>query len=295
MTDANFSTIPGLTLLGRGKVRDIYDLGDRLLLVASDRLSAFDVVLPDPIPDKGKVLTQISAYWFERTKDIILNHLLATDLRDFPPRLQAYGQALEGRSMLVRKCRPLPVEAIVRGYLSGSAWQDYQRTNTVSGCPLPPGLQESQELPQPIFTPSTKAAQGQHDESITLAEAEKLLGTDMARQVAEMSLALYERGRTLARQAGIIIADTKFEFGLLDDKLLLIDEVMTPDSSRFWPADEYEPGRPQNSYDKQYVRDYLERINFNKKPPAPHLPPEVIEGTRARYAEALTRLTGKGI
>ena len=290
--ETNFKEVP---LKARGKVRDIYDMGEHLLIVASDRLSAFDVVLPDPIPDKGKVLTQISLYWFEQMADITPNHLVASRVRDYPQVLHQYADQLEGRSMLVRKCRSLPVEAIVRGYITGSGWKDYQATGKVCGHQLPAGLLESQILPQPLFTPSTKAELGEHDENISLEQAAKLLGEKTAQQVAQRALAIYAKARDLAAKAGIIIADTKFEFGFWGEELILIDEVLTPDSSRFWPADDYAPGRGQQSYDKQYVRDYLESIKFNKKPPAPRLPQEVIQGTRQRYLEALEKLTGQGL
>lgn len=287
--------LEGLKLLGRGKVRDIYDLGEHLLIVATDRISAFDVVLPDPIPDKGRILTQISIYWFQQMEDITPNHLVAWRVEDFPPELQAHAEQLEGRSMLVKKCRPLAIEAIVRGYLAGSGWKDYQATGQVCGHRLPEGLRESDRLPQPLFTPSTKAAHGEHDVNITLEQAKELVGAELAEEVARRSLAIYERARDMAAQAGIIIADTKFEFGLMGDELILIDELLTPDSSRFWPADDYEPGRSQKSFDKQYVRDWLESVGFDKKPPAPSLPAEVIEGTRRRYREALRRLTGRDL
>jgi len=289
------TNLPDVKLIGRGKVRDIYDLGEHLLIVASDRLSAFDVVLPDPIPDKGKVLTQISVFWFGQMADLTPNHLVAWEVRDFPKILQPYRDQLEGRSMLVKKCQPLAIEVIVRGYLAGSGWSDYKKTGQVCGYQLPAGLQESDRLPEPLFTPSTKAEQGAHDENISLAQAEQIVGQEVARQVASRALAIYGRARDIAAKAGIIIADTKFEFGLKDGQLILIDEVLTPDSSRFWPADEYQPGRGQRSFDKQYVRDYLESIGFNKQPPAPRLPAEVIEGTRARYLQALERLTGHGL
>ncbi|RJX31453.1 MAG: phosphoribosylaminoimidazolesuccinocarboxamide synthase [Desulfarculus sp.] len=289
------TNLQGVPLLGRGKVRDIYDLGQHLLIVATDRLSAFDVVLPDPIPDKGKVLTQISLYWFKQMADLTPNHLVAFKVEEFPAGLHPFAEVLAGRSMLVKKAKPLPIEAIVRGYLAGSGWKDYQETGKLCGYDLPTGLQESEKLPRPLFTPSTKAELGQHDININLAQAEKLLGKDLAQEVAKRSLAIYSRAQDLAAEAGIIIADTKFEFGLLAGDLLLIDEVLTPDSSRFWPADQYATGRPQASYDKQFVRDYLEDIGFNKKPPAPRLPAELIEGTRARYLEALKRLTGQGL
>jgi len=289
------TNIPVVPLLGRGKVRDIYDLGDKLLIVATDRLSAFDVVLPDPIPDKGRILTQISLYWFEQMSDITPNHLLAHRVEDYPSELHPFRDQLEGRSMLVKKCQPLAIEAIVRGYIAGSGWKDYQATGKVCGYELPAGLQNSDRLEEPLFTPSTKAEQGQHDENIDLERAAQIVGRDLAQEVARRSLAIYGRAREMAAQAGIIIADTKFEFGLKDGELLLIDEVLTPDSSRFWPADDYQPGRSQKSFDKQFVRDYLEEIGFNKKPPAPNLPPEIIQGTRERYLQALERLTGRGL
>lgn len=289
------TNLEGVPLVGRGKVRDIYDLGEHLLIVASDRLSAFDVILPDPIPDKGRILTQISLYWFEQMADLTPNHLVAHRVADFPQKLKPFAEQLEGRSMLVKKCRPLAIEAIVRGYLAGSGWADYQKTGQVCGYTLPQGLKESDRLEEPLFTPSTKAELGEHDLNISLEQARGLLGAELADEVARRTLAIYARARELGAQAGIIIADTKFEFGLLGDELLLIDEVLTPDSSRFWPADDYQPGRSQKSFDKQFVRDYLESIGFNKQPPGPVLPPEVIEGTRARYLEALTRLSGRGL
>ena len=289
------TNLEGVPLLARGKVRDIYDLGEHLLIVASDRLSAFDVVLPDPIPDKGKVLTQISLFWFEQMADITPNHLVAWEVEDYPAVLKPHAEVLAGRSMLVKKAQPLAIEAIVRGYIAGSGWKDYQATGKVCGYELPAGLKESDKLPQPLFTPSTKAELGEHDINIDLAQAEEIVGPELAREVARRALAIYGRARDLAAAKGIIIADTKFEFGTVDGELILIDEVLTPDSSRFWPADKYEPGRSQESFDKQFVRDYLESIGFNKKPPAPQLPPEVIQGTRERYLEALTRLTGRGL
>lgn len=289
------TNLPDIPLLGRGKVRDIYDMGEHLLIVASDRLSAFDVILPDPIPDKGRVLTQISVYWFDQMKDITPNHLVAWEVKDFPAKLQPYADQLEGRSMLVKKCQPLAIEAIVRGYIAGSGWKDYQKTGQVCGYELPKGMKESDRLEEPLFTPSTKAELGEHDENISLERAREIVGAEIADQVAERALNIYKRARELASKAGIIIADTKFEFGLKDGELLLIDEVLTPDSSRFWPTDDYQPGRGQKSFDKQFARDYLESIGFNKKPPAPKLPQEVIDGTRKRYIEALERLTGKGV
>jgi phosphoribosylaminoimidazole-succinocarboxamide synthase len=283
--------LPGITLKARGKVRDIYDLGEHLLIVASDRLSAFDVVLPDPIPDKGRVLTQLSIWWFAQMADITPNHLVAHEVKDFPAELQPFAEVLEGRSMLVKKAEPLAIEAIVRGYISGSGWKDYQKTGKICGIDLPTGLTESDRLPQPIFTPSTKADLGEHDINISMVQAREIVGAELADQVAARALAIYARARDIAAKAGIIIADTKFEFGMYDGELILIDEVLTPDSSRFWPADEYQPGRSQNSFDKQYVRDHLEAIGFNKQPPGPELPAEVIEGTRKRYLQALELLT----
>jgi phosphoribosylaminoimidazole-succinocarboxamide synthase len=289
------TSIKEVPLHSRGKVRDIYDLGEHLLIVVTDRLSAFDVVLPDPIPDKGKVLNQITLYWYKQVADITPNHLVTSEVDEYPDELKSYRDQLQGRSMLVKKCKPLPVEAIVRGFISGSGWKDYRATGSVCGYELPPGLKQSEKLPKPLFTPSTKADLGEHDENIDMDRAAELMGQEMASEVASRSLAIYSRAQEMAAQAGIIIADTKFEFGLYEGTLLLIDEVLTPDSSRFWPAIDYEPGRAQASFDKQYVRDYLEEIGFDKKPPAPRLPAEVIEGTRARYLEALTRLTGKGL
>lgn len=287
------SNLPGIPLLHRGKVRDIYDLDNALLLVTTDRLSAFDVILPDPIPQKGKVLNQISIFWFNKMTDLCPNHLLATKVTDFPARLHPFAEQLEGRSVLVKKCKPLPIEAIVRGYISGSGWKDYQASGHISGHALPPGLKESQQLPAPIFTPSTKAEVGEHDENISVAQAEKIMGKELTRRVEELTIAIYQRGAEIAAKADIIIADTKLEFGIYNGELTLIDEVLTPDSSRFWPAGDYTPGRAQNSYDKQFVRDYLESINFNKQPPAPRLPQDVIDKTSRLYVEALTRLSGQ--
>jgi phosphoribosylaminoimidazole-succinocarboxamide synthase len=286
------SNLPGIPLLGRGKVRDIYDLGSSLLMVTTDRLSAFDVILPDPIPYKGQVLNQLSLFWFQQTQDLLPNHILSSDPGAFPLSLQPYAGQLQGRAVLVKKCRPLPIEAIVRGYISGSGWKDYLQTGKVSGHTLPAGLKESQKLPQPIFTPSTKAALGLHDENISVAQAEEMMGKELAGKVAELSIAIYKRAAEIAAGAGIIIADTKLEFGLYKGELTLIDEVLTPDSSRFWPGSGYEPGRAQKSFDKQYVRDYLESIGFAKKPPAPHLPPQVIAQTSQLYIQALYRLSG---
>jgi phosphoribosylaminoimidazole-succinocarboxamide synthase len=290
MSEVVFETrIEELPLLFRGKVRDVYDLGDALLVVATDRLSAFDVVLPTPIPDKGRVLTGLSTFWFARTGHIVPNHVLDRRLEDVAPA--AWLDRLRGRTQIVRKAAPLPVEAVVRGYLAGSGWEEYRRHGTVCGMTLPGGLRQADRLPEPIFTPSTKAPQGQHDENISFAAAEALLGTARAAQVRDLSLALYRHGAAWAEQRGIIIADTKFEFGVLGDGLLLIDEVMTPDSSRFWPQDEYRPGISPPSFDKQYVRDYLTGIGWNKQPPAPALPASVVARTAEKYREAFKRLT----
>ena len=284
------TNLSGVKLRGRGKVRDIYDLGDRLLIVASDRLSAFDVVLPTPIPDKGKVLTQLSVFWFTTLRDVVPHHVLSTT--EFPAELAAYEEQLRGRAMLVRKTEPLPIECVVRGYLSGSGWKDYKATGAVCGIPLPAGLRESEKLPEPIFTPSTKAQSG-HDENISLDEAAARVGRPLAEKVRAVSLEIYRRATELAASRGILIADTKFEFGLTGNELVWIDEALTPDSSRFWPADGYAPGRGQPSFDKQYVRDYLERIGWSKTPPGPELPADVVAGTSAKYREAYRRLTGR--
>jgi phosphoribosylaminoimidazole-succinocarboxamide synthase len=292
MTETVFETeLTGLQRIRRGKVRDVYDLGEHLLIVATDRLSAFDVVLPDPIPEKGRVLTEISLFWFGVMGDLVPNHLLSGEVADFPEACRRHASVLEGRSMLVRKADPLPVECIVRGYLSGSGWKDYQRTGSVCGIPLPAGLQESDRLPEPLFTPSTKAEAGQHDENIDFEKACALVGRERAENVRELSLAVYARGAEKAAEKGILIADTKFEFGVVDGGLMLIDEVLTPDSSRFWPKDRYRPGGSQPSFDKQYVRDYLISLDWDRTPPAPRLPKEVIENTRKKYKEALQRLT----
>ncbi len=295
MTAVRETKLPGLTLRGRGKVRDIYDLGDSLLIVATDRISAFDVVMAEPIPDKGKILTRISAFWFDATRDILNNHLISTHAGDFPKQCAPHRELLEGRSMWVRKAEPLPVECIVRGYLAGSGWKDYLETGSVCGHLLPTGLVESQRLPEPLFTPSTKAEGGAHDQNISFQELERLVGPDLAGRLREISLAVYERGRQMAEAKGIIVADTKFEFGLLNGELILIDEVLTPDSSRFWPMDGYKPGGPQPSFDKQYLRDYLDSLGWDHSPPPPPLPAHVVERTREKYLEALVRLTGKGL
>ena len=283
---------PGLRLRGRGKVRDIYELDDRLLIVATDRLSAFDVVLPTPIPDKGRVLTQLSLFWFEKLADIVPHHLISTT--NFTGELAPYAAALEGRAMLVRRTEPVPIECVVRGYLSGSGWKDYRKTGAVCGIPLSAGLRESDRLPEPIFTPSTKATSG-HDENISFDETIARVGRPLAEQLRATSLTIYRRAAEYAAARGIIIADTKFEFGLIGGELIWIDEALTPDSSRFWPGDLYAPGKPQPSFDKQFVRDYLERIGWNKQPPAPALPSDVVAGTREKYREAYQRITGHAL
>ena len=280
----------GLSPAARGKVRDIYDAGDKLLIVATDRLSAFDVILPTPIPDKGRVLTQLSLFWFDLLRDVIPNHVLSAT--EFPAPFDAYHEELAGRSMLVRKTAPLPIECVVRGYVSGSGWKDYQRTGAICGIALPPGLRESDRLPEAIFTPATKAATG-HDENISFERVASLIGNERARAVRDVSLEIYRRAATYAEPRGILLADTKFEFGLLKDELIWIDEALTPDSSRFWPAMQYEPGGPQASFDKQFVRDYLESIHWPKTPPGPELPPEVVAATRGKYREAYRILTGR--
>ncbi|MEP6663233.1 MAG: phosphoribosylaminoimidazolesuccinocarboxamide synthase [Verrucomicrobiota bacterium] len=284
--------LPGLKKVRSGKVREVFDLGDAFLLVASDRISAFDCILPNGIPRKGEVLTQISHFWFERFSSLVPNHLLAQSGDPLPKNLQPFSDKLARRSMIVKKAKPLAIECIVRGYLSGSGWKEYKKSQTVCGIQLPAGLTESAELPEPIFTPSTKAEAG-HDENISFEEACKITGTDTAQQARDLSLKIYRAGRDYARERGIIIADTKFEFGFFEGKLILIDEVLTPDSSRFWPASEYVPGRGQPSFDKQFVRDYLETLDWNKQPPAPALPKEVVEKTSAKYLEAFEKLTGK--
>jgi phosphoribosylaminoimidazole-succinocarboxamide synthase len=282
------------TFLRSGKVRDLYAVGvDRLLLVASDRLSAFDVVLPTAIPDKGRVLTGLSRFWFDRTDDLVPNHLVGVGPDDIPGGAPADAGELRGRMMLCRRVQPLPIEVIVRGYLAGSGWKDYGRSGAVCGIPLPSGLRESDRLPEPLFTPSTKAEAG-HDENITLDEAEALVGSDVAARVRDLAIALYRRGAEIAEPSGVILADTKFEFGTdpATGELILIDEVMTPDSSRFWDAADYEPGRAQASFDKQFVRDWLENQDWDKTPPGPSLPADIVAGTRARYVEAFERITG---
>lgn len=281
---------PGLKLAARGKVRDIYDLGESLLIVATDRLSAFDVVMPTPIPDKGRVLTQLSLFWFNLLREVIPNHVLSDN--NFPEPFDKFAEDLAGRSMVVRKTKPLPIECVARGYLSGSGWKEYRSTGQVCGIPLPSGLRESDKLPQPIFTPATKAASG-HDENIGLDQAAQIIGKPLAEKVREVTLELYRRAASYAQQRGILLADTKFEFGLLNNDLIWIDEALTPDSSRFWSAAQYQPGGAQPSFDKQFVRDYLERIQWPKTPPGPDLPPDVVAATRAKYREAFRILVGR--
>lgn len=286
---ANF---PDLKLVTRGKVRDIYDLGEHLLIVTSDRISAFDVIMNEGIPKKGQVLTQISIWWFKQMVDLIPNHIVAVDVDDFPAETHKYRQQLEGRSMLVKKAKPLPVECIARGYVSGSGWKDYQATGAICGIHLPAGLLESAQLPEPLFTPSTKADLGSHDENISFATTIELCGEEIATQIRDTTLAIYSRARDIAAERGIIIADTKFEFGMYEGKLLWIDEALTPDSSRFWPKDQYKPGGAQPSFDKQFLRDYLETLDWGKTAPAPTLPEEILRKTGEKYEEALFRLTG---
>jgi phosphoribosylaminoimidazole-succinocarboxamide synthase len=286
--------MPGLTLWRRGKVRDVYDLGDQLLIVATDRISAFDVVLPSGIPAKGIVLTQLSLFWFELLGHVVPHHVLSADVSEYPADLRRHRDQLEGRSMIVHKTVPLPVECVVRGYLVGSGWKDYRATGSVCGIPLPAGLQESQRLDPPLFTPSTKAEAG-HDENISFAQVEAALGPQRAAEVRDASLEIYRRACAHAEERGIIVADTKFEFGVRDGRLVWIDEALTPDSSRFWPRDGYAPGRGQPSFDKQYVRDYLETLAWDKRPPGPALPAEVVQRTRDKYLEAHARLTGRDL
>jgi phosphoribosylaminoimidazole-succinocarboxamide synthase len=293
ITETSFTS---LTLLHRGKVRDLYAVEDKLLMVATDRISAFDVVMDDPIPQKGEVLTKLSLFWFDLLKDIVPHHLITADVDQYPEACAPYREQLRGRSMLVKKARPLPVECIVRGYLSGSFWKAYKKSNVVCGIELPLGLEESAQFPQTLFTPSTKAEQGMHDENISMAQMEEMLGQEQSRRIVDICIKLYEKAAEYGRSRGIIIADTKFELGY-DDKgeLMLIDEVLTPDSSRFWPADQYRVGAGQPSFDKQFLRDYLLTLDWPQTPPPPALPPEIIEKTRGRYLEALERLTGAGL
>ena len=282
-----------LKLKGRGKVRDIYDLGDQLLIVATDRMSAFDVVMPNPIPDKGRILTQLSKFWFDLTKDIVPNHVLSTKVEDYPKDCQPYQEMLRDRSMLVTKTEVLPVECVVRGYLSGSGWEEYRKTGEVCGIRLPEGLVESSKLDEPILTPATKAEMGLHDENISFEKMEKIVGKELGQRLKTLSIAIYEKAGGIAEKKGIIIADTKMEFGIKGKKLILIDELLTPDSSRFWPKDEYQPGGPQKSFDKQFLRDYLLSIRWDKSPPAPQLPEEIVRKTREKYLEAYEKLVGR--
>ncbi|MFH2123692.1 MAG: phosphoribosylaminoimidazolesuccinocarboxamide synthase [Pseudomonadota bacterium] len=295
MTQAIVKTdFAGLNLVHRGKVRDMYAIpghDDKLLMVATDRISAYDVVMDDAVPGKGRILTQISLFWFDLLGDIVDNHLITADVDEYPALCQPYADQLRDRSMLVRKTQPLSIECIVRGYLSGSFWSAYKKNPTVCGFELPAGMQESDQFPQPLFTPSTKAALGDHDENISVATMEEIVGRERAREIADISIKLYSRAADYARKKGIIIADTKFELGVLGDRLILIDEVLTPDSSRFWPVDEYQPGRGQASFDKQFLRDYLSSLDWDKTPPPPKLPAEIIEKTKSRYEEALRKLT----
>lgn len=291
MTSSILSTLP-LPMFIRGKVRDVYDLDSQLLMVASDRISAFDFVLPSPVPDKGKILTQLSIFWFKLLEDITPNHLIASDVSLLPAALQAYRSQIEGRSMLVKKTEKIPIECVVRGYLAGSGWKEYQKGQQVCGVSLPPGLKESDRLPEPIFTPATKEDQGKHDENISFERMVALVGRPLAETLRNHSLAIYVKAAHYAEARGLILCDTKFEFGLLNGQVILIDEVLTPDSSRFWEKDSYEPGRSQDSFDKQYVRDYLESIKWNKQPPVPALPPDVISKTRQKYLQAYERITG---
>lgn len=282
-----------MAVFKRGKVRDIYDLGQTLLMVATDRISAFDVIMSDPIPDKGRILTRISLFWFDVMKPIISNHVISSDVNEYPEVCQPYRQELEGRSMLVKKTEPLPVECVVRGYISGSGWKSYQETGEVCGIALPDGLRESDPLPEPVFTPSTKAELGEHDVNIPFEQVKDMIGGERAEQIRDISLQIYRKGAEIAEKSGILIADTKFEFGVDENGLLLIDEILTPDSSRFWPKATYQPGGPQDSFDKQYLRDYLNSVDWDKTPPAPPLPQEVIENTKKKYEEALQALVSR--
>ena len=282
LLDSGLKDVP---LFKKGKVREVYDLGDKLLLVATDRISAFDCVLPNGIPYKGKVLTGLSSFWFDYTKDIIENHLISTDA-------DLYGEGLAGRAMIVKKTKAFPVECVVRGYLAGSGWKEYKQKKSIGGIPLPPGYIEADRLKEPVFTPATKADSG-HDENIDMGECARIIGQEWADKLAQTSIALYQKAHQYARQRGIIIADTKFEFGLLDGRLILIDEVLTPDSSRFWPQDQYTPGRSQPSFDKQFVRDYLEGLDWDKRPPVPELPQAIVKKTSEKYLEAYQYITGK--
>jgi phosphoribosylaminoimidazole-succinocarboxamide synthase len=283
---------PELTLFKRGKVRDVYEVEDKLLIVATDRVSAFDVIMADPIPGKGRMLTAISTAWFRAMEEVVPNHLISTRVETYPPPCDRYAAELEGRSMLVRRTDPVPIECVARGYLAGSGWKEYQESGKICGIKLPAGLVESAQLPEPIFTPATKEEVGDHDINITFEEMVKRIGKDLSERLREITLTIYERARRMAEAKGIIIADTKLEFGLLDGKVILIDELLTPDSSRFWPADDYKPGGPQHAFDKQFLRDYLLTLDWDKSPPPPPLPADIIKKTRERYEEALRRLTG---
>ncbi|RKY35188.1 MAG: phosphoribosylaminoimidazolesuccinocarboxamide synthase [Candidatus Omnitrophota bacterium] len=287
-----FTDFKDLKLLKRGKVRDVYDLEDKLLIVATDRISCFDVVLPTAIPYKGEILTRLSVFWFEFTKDITSNHLISADIEDYPPQLKKYEQVLRGRSMLVRKTKSLPIECVVRGYLSGSGWREYREKGSICGVKLPEGLKESDKLPEPIFTPATKEEKG-HDINVSESYLIERFGEALVSKIKEISLTVYREASLYSEEKGIIIADTKFEFGFWGDELILIDEALTPDSSRFWPKDNYSPGSPQPSFDKQFVRDYLETLNWDKTPPAPELPEDIVNKTTQKYKEALFRLTGE--
>jgi phosphoribosylaminoimidazole-succinocarboxamide synthase len=297
MTDAIVTTdIPALNLVHRGKVRDMYAIpghDDKLLMVATDRISAYDVIMDDAIPGKGKILTQLSLFWFDLLSDVVENHLITAEVKEYPEICHPYADQLRGRSMLVKKTEPLTIECIVRGYISGSFWKEYEKSNIVCGFTLPEGMLESDKFPETLFTPSTKAEVGDHDENISIDEMKKIVGDERAQEIASISLQLYQRAADYALERGIIIADTKFELGIVDDKLILIDEVLTPDSSRFWPQDEYTPGKGQPSYDKQFLRDYLSSLDWDKTPPPPSLPTEITEKTRARYEEAVKLITGK--
>ncbi|HSU57415.1 MAG TPA: phosphoribosylaminoimidazolesuccinocarboxamide synthase [Candidatus Dormibacteraeota bacterium] len=284
--------LPGVKKIKSGKVREIFDLNDSFLFIASDRISAFDVIMPNGIPRKGEVLTQVSYFWFSQTESFQPNHLLSRPGDPVPANLRPYSDQLNGRSMIVKKAKPLAIECVVRGYLAGSGWKEYKERQSVCGIKLPPGLKDSSELPEPLFTPATKAETG-HDENISFEEAARIVGSDIAERARAASLKIYNFARDYARKRGIIIADTKFEFGIFDDQMILIDELLTPDSSRFWPADQYQPGKSQPSYDKQFVRDYLETLDWNKQPPGPTLPADVVEKTTAKYLEAYERLTGQ--
>ena len=289
------TNFPNLNLVKRGKVRDIYDVGKNFLIVSTDRLSAFDVIMSQGIPNKGKVLTKISEFWFNYTKDIVVNHLISTSVKDFPQECKEYAEDLEGRSMLVKKAEVISIECIVRGYITGSGWNDYKKTGKISGIELSEGLRESEKFPEPLFTPSTKAEVGTHDENISLQEAENIADKDTLQKIKKYTLDVYTKAADYALNKGIIIADTKMEFGVYNNEIILVDELLTPDSSRFWPEDKYEVGKSQQSYDKQFVRDYLLSINFNKQPPPPVLPEDVINKTSEKYLDVLFKLTGEKI